>query len=1246
MKPKFLLTQLILGGSPLFFGIIAQGSSLYWDTDGNVAGAGGATPNGAWTTGGSTWSTDQNGTAATPGLTTTVENDLFISAGVDASGAYGITVNDTQAAKSLTFQDGSATLSGTGGVINLGGTGMINVTNSLLAVPNTAVIGANTATLIGGSTGLTKVGVGTLTLSSTAANPFTGGLVVNGGTLALDFANMATPTNLIDSGNSFALGGGNLSVTGNATGTTAQTLANVSVNSGGGSLLVNPNGGTATNITLGSLAATASGGSFVVGRAVGSGSGTLAITTTTDKDATGIYGGRVVFAEGTATTGYDWATTSDVASPFTLSGFAGYTALDTTTVGDVTDAANSRVTAGAVLPAASNRITNSLKFENPGAASTLDIGAGNTLALASGGLLVTGANANINIIGGSITAGNGLVPADLVVHQFNPAQQLGIGVTGGNLNNTPEINSNIVDNGGQPVTLVKNGPGSVRFLGINTFTGGIIVNQGSVDFGNSSLNNNPITFNANSFFYTNGAHVTSGNITLNNGCQVTICNNNSSFTVNANVLGSGGLSAANGGQGAITLNLNGTGNTFTGPVRFTANNGTQQATINVASFLDTDTLGTGNITFGAGTASSISHNFGLSAAAAVPLTLNNRRFEMAGLQVNQQINNASAQSLTVTNDLIVSGSRGKNLQFGGDGTGLSTFAGAISDHPTPTAPGTIPNAVRRTAGGSILTLASVQGIEVGATITGSVLPAGTTITAINPLTREVTLSNSFPSGNNSNFNVGVIFTIPGVINSVCVTKAGTGTWVLSGTNSYTGPTAINAGTLLINGNQSAATGPVAVNGTGTLGGTGTTGGSVTVAAGAKIAPGNAAVGTLAIAGGLDISAMAGGAGTLNYELGPIAASDKITVGGDLNIGSGTFGFSDFVFSNVGGLQAGTYTLITSSALSGTLNEADLGGTIGTFDATLKISGNDLVLTVVAGKPTTTLVINLGAGTQIPGGAFGTFGALNLPLPPLPVGSILRSVQVNTVLEATDNSNFASDLAVLFDPTPGTPGGDFSVIMTNGVINFGAPVQLAWPAAANAAPPAPLVDTKVSANWAAAGLVDLATTGIFLGNAFNSNVDAPTEGGTWSGTITLTYDLPSSGSAYAAWALINAPTGSPADDFDNDGVPNAVEFVLGGGKAANDLGKLPTAASSGGNLSFSFVRDQDSIEPSTTVEIQVGTDLATWPSTYSVGANSAGSSVGVTVTKDTPNAGLDTVTVSVPQGLDPKRFARLKVMTTP
>lgn len=74
-----------------------------------------------------------------------------------------------------------------------------------------------------------------------------------------------------------------------------------------------------------------------------------------------------------------------------------------------------------------------------------------------------------------------------------------------------------------------------------------------------------------------------------------------------------------------------------------------------------------------------------------------------------------------------------------------------------------------------------------------------------------------------------------------VAGAGAGAVVLSGNNTYTGATALTGSTtLLINGNQTAATGAVTVS-AGVLGGTGTVGGATTIRTGGTLSPGDPAV---------------------------------------------------------------------------------------------------------------------------------------------------------------------------------------------------------------------------------------------------------------------------------------------------------------------------------------------------------------------------------------------------------------------
>ena len=136
--------------------------------------------------------------------------------------------------------------------------------------------------------------------------------------------------------------------------------------------------------------------------------------------------------------------------------------------------------------------------------------------------------------------------------------------------------------------------------------------------------------------------------------------------------------------------------------------------------------------------------------------------------------------------------------------------------------------------------------------------------------------------------------------------------------------------------------------------------------------------------------------------------------------------------------------------------------------------------------------------------------------------------------------------------------------------------------------------------------------------------------------------------YTLWASTNAPsTGiDPSADEDGDGVNNGVEFVVGGSITTNDLDKLPGASTTpGGDMVFSFIRDQASIHASVAVTIEVSTDLTTWntaPSPYAVpDTATAGPPVAVVDNSD----GTDTVTLTVTRAPHEAKFARLKVVVT-
>ncbi|MBN2580921.1 MAG: autotransporter-associated beta strand repeat-containing protein [Pirellulales bacterium] len=193
-----------------------------------------------------------------------------------------------------------------------------------------------------------------------------------------------------------------------------------------------------------------------------------------------------------------------------------------------------------------------------------------------------------------------------------------------------------------------------------------------------------------------------------------------------------------------------------------------------------------------------------------------------------------------------------------------------------------------------------------------------------------------------------------------LTKGGHGDLTLTGANTYTGPTNIVDGTLVLGASVTIANSSLVdvLSGASfdvsaktaydlvasqTLAGDGTVVGSVVAAAGSTLEPGHNGIGTLTLTGDLTLDDGA----LLGYELGPVAGSDAVSMAASTLTLNGQE-FSDFTFTPAAGFEAGVYTLIDAGTVSGSLssNPSALTGMVGGCSATLSVEGDNLVLTVV------------------------------------------------------------------------------------------------------------------------------------------------------------------------------------------------------------------------------------------------------------------------------------------------------------
>jgi len=243
---------------------------------------------------------------------------------------------------------------------------------------------------------------------------------------------------------------------------------------------------------------------------------------------------------------------------------------------------------------------------------------------------------------------------------------------------------------------------------------------------------------------------------------------------------------------------------------------------------------------------------------------------------------------------------------------------------------------------SSLTITSSAALDLdGVSQQVAALSGAGTVTSSN--TAAVSVLTLSPTSGSTTFS-GVIQG-GGTLGTIGLVLSGSGTQVLSGSNTYAGPTTINQGELVVDGSLVSL---VTVNSGGTLGGAGYLS-SGTVNSGGHLAPGNSP--GLSVSGNLVLASSA----VMDYELDTPSTSDMIRAG---SLALDLQQFSNFNFTYGSDFGPGNYNLIDFGSSSGSLGTTTRG-TIDGYSAMLAVQGNALVLTVIP-EPSTLVLLGVGA----------------------------------------------------------------------------------------------------------------------------------------------------------------------------------------------------------------------------------------------------------------------------------------------
>jgi autotransporter-associated beta strand protein len=875
----------------------------------------------------------------------------------------GITIANAMSLNSTgtTANDGAIeNVSGTNtvsGALTLAGSSRIQSDAGTMVISGPVNAGANTLTIgglgdatvsgvISGTGGLIKNGSGNLTLSG--ANTLSGTTRIDAGRLTLGASNtMANTATLALNGGTFAIGGSFNDTIGSLT-----LLANSTIDYGKNTSAI-----TFTN-------ATRTAGVLTIDNWVGDFSGggisqlffTNAPTnfaTTTDIVFTGYGTGYTRLASGEIVpmtgTVYTWQ----------ASGAGGWATNGNWTPAPVTlgpDGLAVSVIFGNAITTASTVTVSGTKR-----VGYMVFNSANKYTI-SGGILnldVSGGRAQINVSntsGGQISSA--LTLADTLSINQNST---GAFTISGGITNSSGTNSLIVTGSGNTTlsgvigigagSVTKNGTGTLTLSAANTYSGGTLLNSGTVAVSTDpNLGTGAVTFDGGTLEATGGFTLgATRTFTVNGGGGTLQTDNTSNLIYNGVLTGTGSIVKT--GTGMFTTG-GGSANTNTGALTINAGTWEIAKTASVSAIDDSATVtiaNGGTLRFNSTNAAYSGEIIGSLSGAA-----------------GSVVDNAGANPLLLT--------------IGANGAS-STFAGTITDS------GAGALSLSKTGAGT-LTLSGTNSYVGTTTISAGAIQIGDGGTTGTLGTGNVVNNASLIFNRSDSATVGNTISGTGTL-----TQAGGGTTIFTATNTYSGSTTINAGTLQLgaggttgsintaaivdNGtlainrsnayalsNTISGTGSVSNLGTGTttISGTNSYSGGTTVLAGTVRATNASALGTgnLTIAGGATVQLATDAGSTFGHNTtitGTGAATltvDRLTAGAGITQTLGTL--------TMGGQQlnirSGT-NVSTNTSYGVTFGATTLTGAT-TFDVANNGSGTGvLTLGTVTGA---TDLTKSGAGT--------------------------------------------------------------------------------------------------------------------------------------------------------------------------------------------------------------------------------------------------------------------------------------------